>query len=249
MLEAAAVPASVVIIYSVLYPDNPEIVTVLLTGRLQKQADLVKRITDSIGYKFDHYLFNNRGGTLQNKIGHLNDLLVKYPDVRDIELWDDRVEHADEFKEWGFDITENSVGSSVVKHYTESDVEDFFVKTEEDCTEEFNLLLKRNKLILEVMSGLKVKYKEIMEDRFINRLSYQAIVDKNNDPIHIKINSLLDEILCTESLEEKQQIYFTINKVKKELITLQTIKNRINRGRKKVQDTLLRHTLFKNSNK
>jgi len=155
----------------------------------------------------------------------------------------------DEFKEWGFDITENSVGSSVVKHYTESDVEDFFVKTEEDCTEEFNLLLKRNKLILEVMSGLKVKYKEIMEDRFINRLSYQAIVDKNNDPIHIKINSLLDEILCTESLEEKQQIYFTINKVKKELITLQTIKNRINRGRKKVQDTLLRHTLFKNSNK
>lgn len=107
---------------------NPETVTVLLTGRLQKQADLVKRITDSIGYKFDHYLFNNRGGTLQNKIGHLNDLLVKYPDVRNIELWDDRVEHADEFKEWGRKLKESNRIDSFYLNEVKSDQWDNFVE-------------------------------------------------------------------------------------------------------------------------
>ena len=80
---------------------NPEVVTVLLTGRLQKQDHLVKEITDKIGYRFDHYLFNTRGGTLQNKIAHLNNLLKQYPEVRDIELWDDRMEHFEEFERWG----------------------------------------------------------------------------------------------------------------------------------------------------
>lgn len=82
--------------------ENPQTVTVLLTGRLIKQGYLVKDITDSIGYRFDHYLFNPKGGrTLQNKIGHLNDLLKKYPDVHEIELWDDRAEHFEEFERWG----------------------------------------------------------------------------------------------------------------------------------------------------
>lgn len=107
---------------------NPQTVMVLLTGRLQKQADLVKGITDSIGYKFDHYLFNNRGGTLQNKIGHLNDLLVKYPDVRDIELWDDRVEHADEFKEWGLKLKESNRIDSFYLNEVKSDQWDNFVE-------------------------------------------------------------------------------------------------------------------------
>jgi RNA polymerase sigma-70 factor (ECF subfamily) len=156
----------------------------------------------------------------------------------------------DEFKEWGFDVTESSSGGMVVKHYTESNTnEDFFSKTEKDCIEEFDILLKRNTLVIEVIKGLKIKYRDIMEDRFINKLSYQMIVDKNNDPINQKINHLLDEILCVDSIDEKKKIYFNIEKVKKELITLQTIKNRINRGRKKVQDILSKHPLFKVSNK
>lgn len=81
--------------------ENPETVTVLLTGRLIKQSHLVKGITDSIGYRFDHYLFNTKGGTLQNKINHLNHLLSQYPDVREVELWDNRMEHFEDFEAWG----------------------------------------------------------------------------------------------------------------------------------------------------
>lgn len=151
----------------------------------------------------------------------------------------------DEFKEWGFDVTESSSGNAIVKHYTESNIEDFFSKTENDCIEEYNFSLKRNDLIIEVIKGLKIKYKDIMIDRFINRYSYQNIVNRINDPINQKINYLLDEILSTDSIDEKKKIYFSIEKVKKELVTLQTIKNRINRGRKKVQEILSNHPLFK----
>jgi hypothetical protein len=85
---------------------NPETVVAMLTGRLQKQEVPVKKILDSIGYKFDHYLFNTRGGTLQNKINHLNNLLSKYPDVRSVELWDDRLEHFEYFEAWGENLQE-----------------------------------------------------------------------------------------------------------------------------------------------
>ena len=101
---------------------------VLLTGRLQKQADLVKRITDSIGYKFDHYLFNNKGGTLQNKINHLNNLLMMYPTVRQIELWDDRLEHFEEFESWGKSLKESGRIDSFYLNKIKSDQWDKFVE-------------------------------------------------------------------------------------------------------------------------
>lgn len=107
---------------------NPETVTVLLTGRLQKQADLVKKITDSIGYKFDYYLFNGRGHTLDNKINHLNDLLVKYPDVRDIELWDDRLEHFADFESWGKQLQDDGRIDSFFLNKIKSDQWDKFVE-------------------------------------------------------------------------------------------------------------------------
>ena len=81
--------------------DNPENVVVLLTGRIQKQENIVRQIVNDRGYHFDHYLFNRGGGTLNNKIQHLMNLLDKYPTIRDVELWDDRLEHFGDFEEWG----------------------------------------------------------------------------------------------------------------------------------------------------
>ena len=107
---------------------NPQNVMVLLTGRLQKQADLVKGITDSIGYKFDRYLFNNKGGTLQNKINHLNNLLMIYPTVRQIELWDDRLEHFEEFESWGKSLKESGRIDSFYLNKIKSDQWDKFVE-------------------------------------------------------------------------------------------------------------------------
>jgi RNA polymerase sigma-70 factor (ECF subfamily) len=155
----------------------------------------------------------------------------------------------DKFKEWGFDATENYEGDISVGISAASEggfpTDNFFGKSEEDYIEESALLLRKKELVIEAITGLKMKYRKIMEDRFINKLSYQAIVDKNNDPINQKIDNLLDDISKIESIEEKKKLYFTIERSKREIITLQTVKNRINRGRKSVQEILLRHPLFK----
>jgi RNA polymerase sigma factor (sigma-70 family) len=155
----------------------------------------------------------------------------------------------DKFKEWGFDATENSSGDISVGMNAASEggfpTDHFFGKTEEDYIEESQILLRKKELVVEAIGGLKMKYRKIMEDRFINKLSYQAIVDKNNDPIDLKIDTLLEEIGRVESPEDKKKLYFTIERAKRERITLQTVKNRINRGRKSVQDILLSHPLFK----
>lgn len=157
----------------------------------------------------------------------------------------------DRFKEWGFDVTENVSGdlSVGVNIATEGGfpTEHFFGKSEEDYIQESTALMRKKELVIEAITGLKNKYRKIMEDRFINKLSYQAIVDKNNDPINRKIDQYLEEIAGIESQEEKQRLVFAIEKAKRELITLQTVKNRINRGRKSVQEMLLTHPLFKAS--
>jgi len=106
---------------------DPQTVTVLLTGRLQKQDHLVKAITDKIGYKFDHYLFNQRGGTLQNKLTHLMNLLSMYPDVREVELWDDRLEHFKDFEEWGRILKERGRIDSFYLNKIKSDQWDKFI--------------------------------------------------------------------------------------------------------------------------
>lgn len=155
----------------------------------------------------------------------------------------------DKFREWGFDATENYAGDVSVGISAASEggfpTDNFFGKTEEDYIEESAILLRKKELVIEAITGLKMKYRKIMEDRFVNKLSYQAIVDKNNDPINKKIDNLLEEIGNMESVEEKKKLYYTIERAKREIITLQTVKNRINRGRKSVQEVLLRHPLFK----
>lgn len=155
----------------------------------------------------------------------------------------------DRFKEWGFDVTENISGDLSVGVNIAAGggfpTEHFFGKSEEDYIQEAAVLLRKKELVVEAITGLKLKYRKIMEDRFIHKLSYQSIVDKNNDPIDTRIDQFLEEIAQSENLEEKKRLVFAIEKVKRELITLQTVKNRINRGRKSVQEILLSHPLFK----
>jgi hypothetical protein len=80
---------------------NPNTLVVMLTGRLPKHHDLVKKILDSKGFRFDVYEYNNGGQTLQSKIKSMTELLNQYPNVKSLSMWDDRLEHIDAFKAWG----------------------------------------------------------------------------------------------------------------------------------------------------
>lgn len=85
--------------------------TVLLTGRIPPLSQQVKKILDTNSLKFDEYYFNTGGSTLNFKLHILDELLKKYPDVKSVKMWDDRVEHVPSFEQWGesnpiqFDIT------------------------------------------------------------------------------------------------------------------------------------------------
>jgi hypothetical protein len=76
-------------------------IMVMLTGRLLKLADYVKNILDAKGFEFDEYCYNRGGSTEIEKMRTMEVLLEKYPDIDEMELWDDRLEHIPIFEEWG----------------------------------------------------------------------------------------------------------------------------------------------------
>lgn len=100
-------------------------------------------------------------------------------------------------------------------------------------------LLKRYNLCVETIDSLKPKYRQIMMDRFFEKMPYQDIEEKMNTPIFEKIKDLENDVNITE--DEKKH---SLKKLKTSLINLQTVKNRIHRGRKIIQEILGSHPIF-----
>lgn len=74
---------------------------VMLTGRMEIMREHVIKVLDSHNLKFDEYHFNKFGRTEVAKPRTMNKLLEKYPDVVEMELWDDRLEHIPIFQDLG----------------------------------------------------------------------------------------------------------------------------------------------------
>lgn len=83
---------------------DPNSLIVMLTGRIPSVAKYVKDILDAKGLKFDDYLFNEGGDTEKEKIRHMEMILKYNPNIRDVEMWDDRTPHIEIFKNWGQDM-------------------------------------------------------------------------------------------------------------------------------------------------
>ena len=80
---------------------DPNTAVIMLTGRMTKLGDKVKAILDAKGLTFDGYYYNRGGSTDVEKMKTLNELLEKYPSIKIVEQWDDRLEHIPIFEEWG----------------------------------------------------------------------------------------------------------------------------------------------------
>lgn len=83
---------------------DPNVVTVMMTGRHEGLRDEVTSLLNEFGIKFDHYLLKTKHPTIEFKKEQLNDLAQKYPDVTTIDIWEDRPEHVKEFRNWGENI-------------------------------------------------------------------------------------------------------------------------------------------------
>jgi len=80
---------------------NPDTMVVMVTGRMVKLTDLVKKILDMYNLKFHEYHFNRGGSTDSAKKKTFDQLLAQHPSIREVTLFDDREEHIPIFQAWG----------------------------------------------------------------------------------------------------------------------------------------------------
>ena len=80
---------------------RPDAMTIMLTGRMVKLGDLVKKILADKQLTFDEYHFNRGGSTDTAKIKTMEDVLRRVNTIREIHMWDDRQEHIPVFQAWG----------------------------------------------------------------------------------------------------------------------------------------------------
>jgi hypothetical protein len=76
-------------------------VTVMMTGRMIKLSNEVEAVLSAKGLSFDKYIYNTGGSTIDSKIKSLDKLLVEYPNVKELEMWDDRNSHIPSFQQFG----------------------------------------------------------------------------------------------------------------------------------------------------
>ena len=81
--------------------NDPNTMVVMVTGRITKLSDFVKKILDDNGLKFHEYHFNNGGSTESAKKKTFDKILSENPSITEVELWDDRLEHIPVFQAWG----------------------------------------------------------------------------------------------------------------------------------------------------
>lgn len=87
---------------------EPNTFVALCTGRITPLTNQVKAVLAKHGFKFDDVIltgdnrFNNgANNTLTFKINYLNSLQKQFPNLEEIEFWDDRKIHEQSFKTWG----------------------------------------------------------------------------------------------------------------------------------------------------
>jgi len=101
------------------HKEDDNCMNVMLTGRRAKKPleTAVKGILDSKSLKFDFYFHNNGGETGENKMYRMEKLLVTFPNLESIEMWDDRDEHIPRFQEWGDKmIAEGKIKKFTINH-------------------------------------------------------------------------------------------------------------------------------------
>ena len=74
--------------------------TVMLTGRRKKLAKEVEIILADNNLVFDEYRYNYGGDTLSNKIEQIGNMLINMKDIKEINMFEDRVEHIGVFKQY-----------------------------------------------------------------------------------------------------------------------------------------------------
>jgi hypothetical protein len=80
---------------------DPNTLTIMLTGRLDRQANSVEKILNSKGIVFDEYHYKEEGGTVKSKTNTLKQILMRHPSINEVEMWEDVEHYANHYEMWG----------------------------------------------------------------------------------------------------------------------------------------------------
>lgn len=81
---------------------DPGTLCILMTGRIPRFEPVVRLLAQREGLEFQRYIFNGSNHpTLDFKIKMMKDILNEFPDIKHVEIWEDRVLHVQEFTEFG----------------------------------------------------------------------------------------------------------------------------------------------------
>ena len=95
---------------------DPEVYTVLLTGRIPKFSSKIKEIMRRGGLDYmDAYYFNDSHNTLNFKLSKMEFLKKEFPEAEFMEMWEDRVEHITHFIAWGEENYGSNFKMNIVK--------------------------------------------------------------------------------------------------------------------------------------
>lgn len=97
--------------------NNPNTFVIMLTGRIPHQSSQVEELLALHNIYFKEYHYKSDGDTLTSKLNTIKSLLNRFPQVKEIEMWEDREAHVIAFEEWG---KENGINIKV--NYITDDV-------------------------------------------------------------------------------------------------------------------------------
>lgn len=97
--------------------ENSNTFVIMLTGRIPHQSSQVEELLAFHNIYFKEYHYKSNGDTLTSKLNTIKSLLNRFPQVKEIEMWEDREAHVIAFEEWGI---ENGINIKV--NYITDDV-------------------------------------------------------------------------------------------------------------------------------
>lgn len=85
---------------------NSNNLVIMMTGRKKVVEKEVMNILSMKGLKFDDHIFNDGGETLDFKIREIKNALRYNPNIREVEMWDDRTAHIPSFQKMGDELVQ-----------------------------------------------------------------------------------------------------------------------------------------------
>lgn len=95
----------------------PNSYKVMMTGRIPQLEALVKNILKSHNLHFNEYLFNNTSNTLSFKLQQIERFIEKFAHLENLEIWEDRIEHAEQFEKTLNLLSNNQENFTFIVHH------------------------------------------------------------------------------------------------------------------------------------